>query len=81
MQKLKDTAILGKNMRRLRKAKKLTQDQLVAQLNLADIDISRGCYARYETGELNVPVPTLIALHHIYGCSYDEFFQNKDVLS
>lgn len=74
MQKLKDAKILGQNMRRLRKLNKLTQDQLIAQLNLMDIDISRGLYSRYETGELNVPVPTLIALHEIYNCSYDDFF-------
>ena len=76
MQKLRNTVTLGSNLRRIRKKEKLTQDQVVAQLNLLNIDVSRSYYSRYETGELNIPAETLVALHYIFDCSYDELFQN-----
>ena len=65
---------IGPNLRRLRLKYGKTQEELTAKLNLLGIDISRSVYSRYETGELNVPVSVLVALHTIYGCGYDEFF-------
>lgn len=76
MQKLRNTATLGNNLRTIRKKCQLTQDQVVAQLNLLNIDISRSYYSRYETGELNIPAETIVALRFIFHCSYDELFHN-----
>lgn len=58
----------------MRKKRNLTQDQVVAQLNLLNIDISRSYYSRYETGELNIPAETVVVLRHIFHCSYEELF-------
>lgn len=75
MNKLVSDKNLGNNLRRLRKLHRFTQDQLVAKLNILGIQVTRSLYSRYETGELNIPVRVIIALHIIYNCSYDAFFE------
>ncbi|MBB5264160.1 transcriptional regulator with XRE-family HTH domain [Catenibacillus scindens] len=76
MQKLRNTTTLGNNLRTIRKKCRLTQEQVVARLNLLNIEITRSYYSRYETGELNIPVETIVALRYVFQCSYDELFQN-----
>ena len=79
MQKIRTDMDMGNNLRRIRLENGFTQDRLVARLNLMGINnITRAIYSRYETGELNVPVSVLVALHCIYGCAYDKFFENLD---
>lgn len=75
MEKLKADLNMGNNLRRLRKANGLTQDQLVARLGILGLSTTRSLYSRYETGELNIPIRLLVALHQIYRCSYDRFFE------
>ena len=72
MQKLR--VDMSANLRRLRLEHRYTQDQLVAKLHLLEVPVTRAVYSRYETGELNIPVRTLVALHTLYRCSYDAFF-------
>ena len=75
MQKIRQDRMIGQNLRFLRLERGFTQEQTAAQLQLAGVDIDRAAYSRYETGELNIPVSVLAALHNIYGCSYDAFFK------
>lgn len=42
--------IVGKQIRVIRKEKKLTQEQLTARCNLEGFDISRGTLAKIESG-------------------------------
>ncbi|MGF1900676.1 helix-turn-helix domain-containing protein [Aliivibrio sifiae] len=42
--------IVGKQIRAIRKEKKLTQEQLTAKCNLEGFDISRGTLAKIESG-------------------------------
>ncbi|WP_023603764.1 helix-turn-helix domain-containing protein [Aliivibrio logei] len=42
--------IVGKQIRAIRKEKKLTQEQLTARCNLEGFDISRGTLAKIESG-------------------------------
>jgi len=79
MQKLKVDMNIGNNMRKLRTSLNMTQDQVVAQLGILGIDLTRSNYSRFETGELNVPVSVIVALHKIYKCSYDDFFEKLDI--
>lgn len=79
MQKLKVDVNIGNNMRKLRNAHDFKQDQIVAKLSNFGIDLSRSTYSRFETGELNVPVSVIVALHKIYKCSYDAFFEGLDL--
>jgi len=79
MQRLKVDMNIGNNMRILRKTYKCTQDQIIAKLGILGISLTRSTYSRFETGELNVPVSVLVALHKIYRCSYDDFFKDLDL--
>ena len=42
--------VVGKQIRAIRKEKKLTQEQLTARCNLEGFDISRGTLAKIESG-------------------------------
>lgn len=75
MNKLKADMNMGNNLRKLRKENGFKQKEIIAKLDLLDINVSRSTYARYETGELNIPVCILVALHFIYNCSFDAFFE------
>lgn len=63
-------------MRRLRRAKQLTQEQVCTKLQLMGLNITRSVYSRYETGELNICVSHLIGLTQVFDCDYNAFFEN-----
>lgn len=73
-QKLRRDRNMGENLRRLRNAANLSQEQLCARLQRRGCDIGRTTYAKYESGELNIRVSVLMELREIYQCAYDEFF-------
>ena len=77
-QKLRRDRNMGDNLRRLRTARRLSQEKLCAELQRRGCDIGRTTYAKYEFGELNIRVSVLIELRKIYDCSYDEFFAGLD---
>lgn len=77
-QKIRCDRNMGDNLRRLRKAHKLSQEKLCAALQLRNCDIGRSTYAKYECGELNIRSSVLVELHKLYNCSYDEFFVGLD---
>ena len=74
MQKIRPDMDIGGNIRKLRKARKMRQDDVVAQMQLRGIEISRGTYAKIETNIMNIRVSELVALKIIFGCSFEEFF-------
>lgn len=59
--------------------KKLTQDEVIAKLQLMEINISRSTYAKIETNRMNIRVSELIALAEILGVDYNFFFQDLTV--
>jgi len=73
-QKIRRDRNIGSNLRRLREQACISQEKLCAELQRHGCDIGRTCYAKYESGELNVRVSVLIELKKFYNCSYDEFF-------
>lgn len=77
-QKIRRDLNMGVNLRRLRDQSGLSQEKLCVELQRRGCDIGRTCYAKYESGELNIRASVLVALHKIYGCSYDEFFTGLD---
>lgn len=77
-QKIRKDRNMGNNLRRLRKAHKLSQEKVCAELQRRGCDIGRSTYAKYEYGELNIPASVLIELHKMYSCTYDEFFFGLD---
>lgn len=74
-QKIKQDFCIGKNIRALRNAAGLTQEQVAAKLQVENVDITRDFYAHIESGAYNIRVSELAALRRIFNCSYDAFFQ------
>ena len=77
-QKIRRDRNLGSNLKRLREARRISQEKLCEELQRRSCDIGRTTYAKYEAGELNIRASVLIELRKIYGCPYDEFFRRLD---
>ena len=75
-QKIRHNATLGDNIRNLRLKLNLTQEQVVAKLQLRGLDTSRSSYSQIESGTYNIKVSELVALKTIFRCSFDDFFLN-----
>lgn len=75
MQKLRNTPVFGANIRALRRAAGLTQEQVAAKLQVAGFDVSRSIYSQMEGGTYNIRVEELAALRRIFSASYDDFFR------
>ncbi len=77
-QKLRCDLDMGSNLRKMRKAKGLSQEKLCAELQRRSCDIGRSTYEKYENGVLNIRISVLVALRKIYGCDYGAFFEGMD---
>lgn len=75
MQKIRKDAILGQNIRSMRVEAGLTQEQVVARMQLAGCDISRSIYSQMESGTYNIRATELAALKAIFGVDYNAFFE------
>lgn len=73
-QKIKQDRTIGHNLRKLRIEAGLTQEQVVAKLQLRGIDMSRDFYAHIENGAYNIRTSELSALRKVYECSFDDIF-------
>lgn len=74
MQKIRPDMDIGKNIQAIRYQHKLTQDDVVAKLNLTDIPMSKSTYAKLETNRMNIKVSELVALAKIFGTDINAFF-------
>ena len=77
-QKIKINPSFGNNLRSIRKSHGYTQEEIVAKLQVKNIDISRSAYAQIECGTYNIRITELVALKEIYNISYDEFFRDLE---
>lgn len=75
MQKIRLDMDLGHNIQSMRYSCKLTQDQVVAQMNLMGINISKSTYAKLETNRMNIKVSELVALAVIFQTDMNSLFQ------
>ena len=64
----------GKNIRRIRKEKKLTQDQLAAQLQLNGCDITRSALAKIEVGQRHLYPDEILLLKEILNVDFNDMF-------
>lgn len=64
----------GKNIRTLRKRKKLTQEQLSAQLQVYGCDITRSALAKIEVGQRHLYPDEIRILKELLGVSFEEMF-------
>ena len=65
MQKIRPDMDIGHNIQRLRRNANMTQEQVVAHLQLMGIEISKSTYAKLETNRMNIKVSELVALSKI----------------
>lgn len=75
MQKFLQDVHIGNNLQRLRKTRKLSQADMVVQIELKGRPMSRANYAHIEQGIRNVYVSDLILFKEILDVSYDAFFE------
>ena len=66
---------IGNNLKQLRTAAGLTQEQIVAQLQLRNIPISRSIYSQIEAGTYNIRVSELLALTEILHTDFNTIFK------
>ena len=79
MQKLRPDKDIGKNIQSQRKRCKLTQENVVAQLQVRGINITRSTYSKMESNSYNIRISELVALKHIFKMiSFDPFFSDLD---
>lgn len=65
---------IGDNLRKLRNAANLTQEQVIAQLQLRNIPTSRSVYSQIESGTYNIRISELIALAEIFHTDFNTIF-------
>lgn len=67
---------IGRNIKKIRINKNMTQQDVVAKLQLMGSFMSRSTLANIETGRRNIKASDLKALQLIFDVDYKEFFQN-----
>ena len=73
-QSIKADKSIGENIRKLRNAKGMTQEQLSAQLQVRGCDLSRGTLAKIEAGIRHISAEELKAIKAVFNVSYDDLF-------
>ena len=68
--------IIGTNIKRLRKERSLKAVDVIAKLQLQDIDVNTGTFSKIENGYNHPSVNLLIALTDIFKCDFNEFFKH-----
>jgi len=74
--KIRQDINIGHNIRKYRIASHLTQEQVVAKLQLREIEISRSAYSQIECGTYNIRVTELLALVDLFKVPVSVFFTN-----
>lgn len=69
-----DDLNIGKNISKLRKLRNIKQTEMVARLQIKEIDISTFSYNRIEKGTQNPTVSFLLACCEILECDMNEIF-------
>lgn len=69
--------IIGSNIRRLQKERGMKSVDVIAKLQLRDVNVTSGIYSKVLNGRNNPTVDMLIALADIFNISFDEFFKIK----
>ena len=64
----------AKNLRRIRKEKGLTQEQLAARLQLKNCDLSRSIIANIESGQRHIYPQEIKLMKEILATKYEELF-------
>lgn len=79
MRKIRPDLNLGGNIRKLRIRSGMTQEQVVAKLQVMGLSISRSSYAKIEANLLNIRVSELVGLKNIFNCRFEDFFEGLEI--
>ncbi len=63
---------VGKNIRKIREARGMTQDALAAKLQLMGCDLTRSAVAKIEVGQRHLYPDEIILLRRILNTTYEE---------
>lgn len=75
-QKIKqDSIFIGANIRGIRKQKKLKQVEMVRELQLLGIDMTRESFVKIERGIQHIYASQLKAIKDVLDTSYEELFK------
>ena len=75
-QKIKQDGIcIGSNIKRMRKEKKIKQTEIVRQMQLMGVDITRESLVKIERGIQHIYASQLRAIKDILDTSYDELIK------
>lgn len=75
-QKIKqDTIFIGKNIKNIRKEKKIKQIEVVRKMQLMGIDMTRESLVKIERGIQHIYATQLKAIKEILDTSYDELLK------
>lgn len=69
---------IGRNIRRLRERKNMTQEQLAAKMQLCGCDITRSALAKIEVAQRHLYLDEVIVLKKILGANYDDLLNTDD---
>ena len=75
MAKLIQNLSIGRNLRKLRDARVLTQEDVCARMSQLVRPMLQSAYSQIETGQRNLFVSDLIALRTVLNAQYDDFFR------
>ena len=75
MAKLIQDLSIGGNLRKLREARGLTQEEVCARMAQLGRPMLQAAYSQIETGRRNLFVSDLIALRTVLNAQYDDFFR------
>ena len=67
--------IIGSNIKRLRLERGMKATEVIAKLQLKNVNVTTGIFSKVENGRNNPTVDMLIALKEIFNVSFDEFFK------
>ena len=70
--------LFGRNLRRLRMERGLTQEQITARLQLAGCDLTRSALAKIEAGQRHVYPDELYALRNALEVPYEELLPSLE---
>lgn len=66
---------VGKNIRKIRESKGMTQDMLAAQLQLNGCDITRSAIAKIEVGQRHLYPDEIILICKILNTTFESIFE------
>ena len=72
-----DRICIGRNIRRIRKEKKIGQTELAALLQVEDVMMTREALVKIERGIQHIRVSQLKAIKNVLGTTYEDLFKEE----